>query len=55
VFGLFHGLVFLPVVLSWFGPPARKTIRREASQHYTVPSECINGYYQPNNTTKEGM
>ena len=24
VFGLFHGLAYLPVVLSWFGPPEKE-------------------------------
>jgi hypothetical protein len=55
VFGLFHALVFLPVALSLFGPPAQKIVEKETSQHYRVPLECKNGYYQTNNTTKEGM
>ncbi|KAJ4445678.1 hypothetical protein ANN_12362 [Periplaneta americana] len=55
VFGIFHGLVFLPIALSWFGPPARKVIKKEPSQHYTVPFEYKNGYYQPNINKKEGM
>jgi hypothetical protein len=54
VFGLFHGLVFLPIVLSLFGPPAQRIIKKESSQHYAVPLDCRNGY-QSSNTRKEGM
>lgn len=55
MFGLFHALVFLPIALSWFGPPAQKIVEKETSQRYTVPLKYKNGYYQSNNTTREGM
>ncbi|PNF38055.1 hypothetical protein B7P43_G02357 [Cryptotermes secundus] len=55
VFGMFHGLVFLPIALSWFGPPARRIVDKEASQHYTVPLESRNGYCQRNSDTKEDV
>ncbi|XP_021925965.1 Niemann-Pick C1 protein-like isoform X2 [Zootermopsis nevadensis] len=55
VFGLFHALVFLPVALSWFGPLAQKNVEKETSQHFTVPVESKNGYYQSNNITKEDV
>jgi hypothetical protein len=55
VFGMFHGLVFLPIALSWFGPPARRVTEKKTIVHNIVAVDCRNGYYQINKTIKEGM
>ncbi|PSN56234.1 hypothetical protein C0J52_00394, partial [Blattella germanica] len=47
VFGLFHGLVFLPVALSWFGPENKPV---PATEHKSVPVEYQNGYFQAEDT-----
>ena len=36
--GLFHGLVFLPVALSWFGPAPYLVQRQKEKQQYTAPT-----------------
>ena len=33
VFGLFHGLIFLPVLLRWIGPAAYEDARPSSSAH----------------------
>lgn len=53
VFGMFHGLVFLPIALSWFGPPARRVVEKETNLHNMVAVACRNGYYQANKTIKD--
>lgn len=55
MFGMFHGLVFLPIALSWFGPPARRVVEKETNLHNMVAVDCRNGYYQANKTIKDGM
>jgi len=52
---MFHGLVFLPIALTWFGPPTRRVAEKETSLHNMVAVDCRNGYYQANKTIKEGM
>ena len=54
VFGLFHGLVFLPIMLSWFGPPVRKIPQNKISQEMNNSFKCQNGYYHGENVNLEG-
>ncbi|XP_078317578.1 patched domain-containing protein 3-like isoform X2 [Crassostrea virginica] len=47
VFGLFHGLVYLPVVLSWLGPEPYHTSSVHKSPTYQEKSEVAsNGYVE---------
>ncbi|XP_068082008.1 patched domain-containing protein 3-like [Anabrus simplex] len=51
VFGVFHGLFFLPVVLSWFGPEERKPVPQVKDGFHTTRSEDFDEIEQ-NSLTK---
>ncbi|XP_071449211.1 patched domain-containing protein 3-like [Hetaerina americana] len=52
LYGLFHGLLFLPVILSWLGPNAPENLESEI---YSVPTERGNGFLQPDAENKDDM
>ncbi|XP_046405752.1 patched domain-containing protein 3-like [Ischnura elegans] len=52
IYGLFHGLLFLPVILSWLGPNAPDNVESEI---YSVPTGNCNGFVQPDAENKDDM
>lgn len=60
VFGLFHGLAFLPVLLSWIGPRAYMSVEKDHRKHHEEEKSITenpsrNGIVSPTGLTNKAV